>query len=162
MPDPNNNQYLYLVQHGEAVAESIDPKRPLSLLGRTVVEQVATWAAQRGVAVDQIRHSGKLRAAQTATIFADKLGPRDGVGVQSGLAPNDNVRPLAEALATESAALMLVGHLPFLSRLASLLVAGEGARPVIRFRNAGLVGLVREGEQWTIECVIPPPFTGPR
>jgi len=161
MSDPHSSRHLYLVQHGEAVAESIDPERPLSLLGRTVVEQVATWAAQRGVEVDQIRHSGKLRAAQTATIFAEKLGPREGVCVQAGLAPNDDVRPVAKDLAVESAALMLVGHLPFLSRLAGFLLAGEGERPLLQFRNAGLVGLVRDGEQWSISCVIPPQWTGP-
>jgi phosphohistidine phosphatase len=162
MSDPKSSMHLYLVQHGEAVAESVDPNRPLSLLGRTVVEQVAVCAAQRGVEVDQIRHSGKLRAEQTAAIFAEKLNPREGVCVQSGLAPNDDIRPVAQTLAAESGSLMLVGHLPFLSRLAGFLLAGAGERPLVQFRNAGLVDLVRDGDHWAIGCVIPPAFTEPR
>ena len=111
---------------------------------------------QRGVAVDRIRHSGKLRAEQTATIFAEKLRPRQGVSVQSVLGPNDDVRPMAKTLATESGSLMLVGHLPFLSRLAGFLLTGEGERQLLEFRYGGLIGLVRERDKWAIRCVIPP------
>lgn len=156
MSDPHSRLSLYLVQHGEAVAETVDPERPLSAAGRAVVAQVATWAAQRGVAVDRIRHSGKLRAEQTATIFAEKLRPRQGVSVQSGVGPNDDVRPMAKTFATESGSLMLVGHLPFLSRLAGFLLTGEGERQLLEFRYGGLVGLVRERDKWAIRCVIPP------
>jgi phosphohistidine phosphatase len=55
---------------------------------------------------------------------------------------------------------MLVGHLPFLSRLASLLLIGDPQHPVIQFRHGGLVGLVRDGRSWTIDCVIPPRLIG--
>ena len=156
MSDPHSRLSLYLVQHGEAVAETVDPERPLSAAGRAVVALVATWAAQRGVAVERIRHSGKLRAEQTATIFAEKLRPRQGVSVQVGVGPNDDVRPVAKTLATESGSLMLVGHLPFLSRLAGFLLTGEGERQLLEFRYGGLIGLVREHDKWAIRCVIPP------
>jgi phosphohistidine phosphatase len=156
MSDPQKSVCLCLVQHGEAVPESVDPNRPLSGSGRAIVEQVAAWAARHGVKVDQIRHSGKLRAEQTAAIFADKLRPREGVFVQPGVAPNDDVRPLAAAMAGQSGSLMLVGHLPFLSRLVGFLLVGDCERPLVQFRNGGLVGLVRDGANWTITCVIPP------
>ena len=67
MSDRQKSVWLYLVQHGEAVGESVDPNRPLSAHGRATVEQVAACAARLGLKVDQIRHSGKLRAEQTAT-----------------------------------------------------------------------------------------------
>ena len=51
---------------------------------------------------------------------------------------------------------MLVGHLPFLSRLAGLMVAGDPEQQVVRFRNAVVVGLVRVAEGWIIRCVVPP------
>ena len=160
MLDPPKRVYLYLVQHGEAVAEAVDPNRPLSAHGRTVVEQMAAWAVRRGVRVDQIRHSGKLRAEQTAAIFAEQLCPREGVSVQPGLAPNDDVQPLADGAEGWPDSLMLVGHLPFLSRLASLLLIGDPRRPVIQFCNGGLVGLVRDERDWAIVCVIPPVLIG--
>ena len=57
---------LYLVQHGEAMPKSLDRTRPLSEQGRQEVRQVAVSAARMGLAVGQIRHSGKTRAEQTA------------------------------------------------------------------------------------------------
>jgi phosphohistidine phosphatase len=147
---------LYLVQHGESVDESVDPQRPLSPNGRTSVERVAEGAARWGLEVDRILHSGKLRAEQTAAIFADRLHPREGVVVQTGLAPNDDVQPVAEAVPTWSGSVMVVGHLPFLSRLASCLLIDDPQQALIQFRNGGIVGLAREAEHWTITCAIPP------
>jgi phosphohistidine phosphatase len=162
LSDPLSQMILYLVQHGEAVTETVDARRPLSAAGRATVDQVATWSARHGLAVDQIRHSGKLRAEQTASILAARLQPPRGVVAQSGLAPNDDVRPVAKTLAGETGSLMLVGHLPFLARLAALLLSGDSDRSLIRFRYAGLVGLVRDGDQWAISCVVPADLTGPQ
>ena len=60
---------LFLVQHGKAKPETEDPERSLTEQGAEVVGRMADWAAQVGLAVDQIQHSGKRRAEQTATIF---------------------------------------------------------------------------------------------
>ncbi|HLQ46173.1 MAG TPA: hypothetical protein VK137_15635, partial [Planctomycetaceae bacterium] len=100
-----------------------------------------------------------LRAEQTAEIFAKQLRPREGVVVQPGLAPNDNVPVIAEAAGNWPSSVMVVGHLPFLSRLASCLLIGDPERSLIHFRNGGVVGLIREAEHWTIDCVIPPEWS---
>ena len=39
---------------------------------------------------------------------------------------------------------VLVDHLPFLDRLASLLVVGDADRSIVRFQMGGIVCLVRE------------------
>jgi phosphohistidine phosphatase len=147
---------LYLVQHGEAKPEAVDPERPLTDQGVETVRRMASWAAQVGVRVEQIRHSDKRRAEQTAALMAERLSPANGVIVAEGLKPNDDVRPVAEAIQVEHEALMLVGHLPFLSRLASLLVAGNPEGGVIHFRQAGIVCLSQEEGKWTINWVMPP------
>ncbi len=152
--------FLYLVQHGGAADESIDPKRSLSASGRATVERMAAWAAGAGLKVDEIRHSGKLRAQETAILFADRLRPSTGIHEQPGLAPNDDVRSVAEALRGWPSSVMLVGHLPLLSRLAGLLVVGDPQRQLVRFRCGGVVGLVREGEKWMIACAMPPDLVG--
>lgn len=66
---------LYLVQHGESKPESEDPARPLTNAGRAAVEQVGyhLFRAALLAADVVIRHSGKLRAAQTARILASCL-----------------------------------------------------------------------------------------
>jgi phosphohistidine phosphatase len=147
---------VYLVQHGEAEPKSVDPARPLTERGRQEVQRVAASAARLGLAVGQIRHSGKTRAEQTAAILGEALSPPDGVVTVSGLAPKDDARPLAKALAGESQPVMLVGHLPFLSRLAGLLLAGDADRPVVQFRNAGIVCLAYEEDRWGAAWILTP------
>ena len=43
---------LLLVQHGEAKPETEDPERSLTAHGAEIVEQIADWAARRGIKVD--------------------------------------------------------------------------------------------------------------
>ena len=70
---------VYLVQHAEAKSKEQDPERPLSDLGRRHAGQVARAAGRIGLEVEQIRHSGKTRARQTADIMGEALSPRQGV-----------------------------------------------------------------------------------
>ena len=133
------------MQHGEAQAAEVDPFRPVSDAGRASVRAVAGHAAVAGVRIGRIVHSGKLRAEQTALILADASYCTD-VSAHSGLAPMDDVHEaVARLVHPESSSLAIVGHLPFLDRFASLLVAGDPEAHVVKFRNAGLVHLVRVG-----------------
>lgn len=147
---------IFLVQHGMAASESKDPRRGLTAAGTDDVERVAAWASRAGVAVRQIRHSGKLRAEQTATILARHLNPPDGVVGTDGLAPNDDVAPVATVVVEEAPGLMLVGHLPFLERLAETLTAGDPQSGVVGFRNAGIVCLEGDGDDWAVTWSITP------
>ena len=147
---------LLLVQHGEAKPESEDPERSLSERGEESVGRIAEWAARTGIKVDQIQHSGKRRAEQTATIVAKRLNPARGVIAVKGLTPNDDVSQVAASLLGDQGSLMLVGHLPHLSRLVSLLVTGNPDINVVRFRNAGIVCLVPQDGKWAIDWVMLP------
>jgi phosphohistidine phosphatase len=147
---------LYLVQHGEAKPEAEDPERPLTDRGVEMVRRMASWAAQVGLKVDQIRHSGKRRAQQTAHLLGERLIPSKGVIAVEGLKPNDDVGPVAEALQAEHGPVLLVGHLPFLSRLASLLVVGKPEAEIVRFQQAGIVCLVRQEAKWSVNWVMTP------
>lgn len=140
---------VYLMQHGVAVAEEVDPRRPLTPEGRTAVERVALRAHESGVRIERCVHSGKVRAEQTARLLARAVDAT--VEERAGLNPSDPVAPFAAWLQAEArqepdAAIAVVGHLPFLDRLASLLVAGDQAAQVVRFHNAGLVRLVPKVE----------------
>lgn len=134
---------VYLMQHGVALSEDEDAARPLSTDGKVGVEKVVGRALSAGVRIDRILHSGKLRAEQTAQALAAALEVWD-VHLQEGLKPADPVEPFARQLEErdESGSVAVVGHLPFLDRLASLLVAGDEEAQAVRFQNAGLVKLV--------------------
>ena len=147
---------LYLVRHGEAKSKQEDPDRPLNDQGRQNVERMATWAADSGLPVDQIRHSGKRRAEQTAGIFVRRLQPPAGAIAIEGIDPNDDVRPLAQSLDQDSGHLMLVGHLPFLSRLVGQLLFGDPDRTDVGFDAAALVILERQHNTWALNCVMQP------
>jgi phosphohistidine phosphatase len=148
---------LYLVQHGAAKSESEDPERSLTEEGRTNVEQMADHLGLLGLSLDRIEHSEKLRARQTAEILAARLQPREGTAQIAGLAPNDDVEPMRGRLQTESKSLMLVGHLPYLSRLLARLLGMEKDRVVVEFRMGGVVRLDRnECGEWAVRWAVTP------
>jgi phosphohistidine phosphatase len=147
---------VYLVQHGEAMSEEQDAERPLTDLGRQHAEWTGDLASKLGVQVYQIRHSGKTRARETAEIVSEALSPREGVVAVSGLGPLDDVEPVAEELDRASEPIMLVGHLPFMERLAGRLLTGDAGQPVIDFVNAGIVCLGRQDGRWQAMWIITP------
>ena len=147
---------LFLVQHGEAKPETDDPERSLTERGAEIVGNMAEWAARMGLTVGVIRHSGKRRAEQTAAIFGKYLNPPTGVIAVQGLSPIDNVQAVAASLQDEPGSVMLVGHLPHLSRLASLLVTGYPDINIVRFHNAGIICLIQQDGNWAIDWVMQP------
>ena len=135
---------LYLVQHGEAKREEEDPSRPLTENGRREVEIVAKFLSEAGIKIDKILHSGKLRAAQTAEILGQYIKPAKGVEKAEGLEPLADPKIWFKNLKQIDEDVMLVGHLPHLSRLASLLLTGRTDLEPIKFRMAGVVCLERD------------------
>ncbi|MGD2136391.1 MAG: phosphohistidine phosphatase SixA [Gemmatimonadales bacterium] len=148
---------LYLVQHGEATSKAEDPARPLTPAGRSAVERVAQAAAAIGVAAQMVYHSGKLRAAQTADILAQHLAHGRETTELDGMGPTDDPAPLAARVADLAHPALLVGHLPFLSRLASLLLTGDAEQEIIAFQNAGIVALSAGDEgNWRARWILTP------
>jgi phosphohistidine phosphatase len=147
---------VYLVQHAEAKPKQEDPDRPLSERGRRDTERVAAMAARMGLRVGQIRHSGKLRAQQTAHILGEALSPRQGVVAVEGLGPRDDVEPVAKDLGMASEPALLVGHLPFMERLIGELVVGDPDKAIVVVQNAAIVCLSQAGETWHVRWILTP------
>lgn len=147
---------MYLVQHGHAHPKKIDPERSLTAQGRRETRHVAALAARLDMGVVQIRHSGKTRAEQTASILGEALAPRDGLIAVGGLAPLDDVRAVADGLERESGPLMFVGHMPFMARLVGLLVADDPETTVVKFRNSAIVCLIRAEAHWQVDWILTP------
>src|SRR5437867_6783806 len=147
---------LYLVQHGEASPEAGDPTRPLTDRGRLEVERVARAAGRAGLRVAHIGHSGKLRARETAYIFAAELQPSGGAVELAGLAPLDDPTVAARLVAEATEPTMLVGHLPHLTRLASLLLVGDPGREIVAFRMGAIACLGRAEDGWRVQWILTP------
>lgn len=146
----------YLVRHGEAKSENEDPTRPLTDRGRADVTRVARHAAALGLNISEIRHSGKLRARQTAEILAEYLSPTRGITEMEGLAPGDHPGKVQAGIEAAREPVMLVGHLPHLGRLASALVVGDPTREIIDFQAGAIVCLVRVEGNYRLEWILAP------
>ena len=156
MAAERNSILLYLVRHGVALTQGEDRDRTLTDTGHDEIDVIARWAAGAGVEPRQIRHSGKRRAEQTASILQDRLAAEEGVVAAAGLGPNDDVRIIAESLQTEPRSLMLVSHLPFVSRLTSFLLLQDADRDLIDFPTGAMACLARTGEDWRLIWLVTP------
>lgn len=151
--------HLYLAQHGLAVPEDVDPNRPLSEPGRTDIQRLAARLGRAGIVVEQVLHSGKTRAAQTAEILAEPLLAGGAPQARGGLKPNDPVEALASEIADWSADTLIVGHLPFVGRLASHLLVGDANQPLLTFQPGSLACLERDADgHWRLAWMLRPEF----
>jgi phosphohistidine phosphatase len=149
--------FLYLIQHGDAKKEEEDPSRPLSAKGIEDVKKVESYISRLNIEVEEVLQSGKLRAKQTAEIMAEKLEIEKGISETDGLAPLDDASIWEERLKKRHDSLMLVGHLPHLGKLASLLLCEEKDKNVIAFKMGGIVCLKRDDTgSWSLQWMITP------
>jgi phosphohistidine phosphatase len=159
---------LYLLRHGVAVQRGTpgyknDRLRPLTPDGRRRLAAVALGIKRLGVSFDVIFTSPLVRARETAELVARHLKMDRHVATSPLLAPDaDTGRLLAEVdtmLSRASASVLLVGHEPDLSRLASVLVFGEEGG-MIKLRKGGLMKLTadmwRRGRRARMEFLMTP------
>ena len=148
---------LHLVRHGEAAQGAPDSLRRLTAAGRGEVERVARASARLGLPVLEIRHSGKIRAHETAEILAAALTPARGVSEMKGLQHGDDPEDAKRAIASMEGSLLFVGHLPHLGRLSSLLLVGNPERDLVAFGTGTLVSLSSEGTgKWILRRILTP------
>lgn len=158
---------LYLLRHGIAVERRpgrSDAQRRLTPRGRRRMQRIARAMSLAGIRVDAIYTSPLPRAAQTAAIVTAALDAPDPVE-SPALAPGGAVAALLQEIARQhrrpGAGVLLVGHEPDLSRLASRLVTGA-PNGVLRLRKGGFCRLdvpddrLRYGRCATLEWLVAP------
>jgi phosphohistidine phosphatase len=112
-------------------------------------------ALERGIQVSAIYHSGILRAKQTAEILAEHIAVATVVEL-SGLRPDDDPAIVKAEVDAANDSILLVGHLPCLSRLAGLLINGDPERPSVEFFPATMACYARFAEAWEMRWAIGP------
>jgi phosphohistidine phosphatase len=146
----------YLVQHGKAKNADEDPERRLSDEGRDEVKLMAEFLGGLPITISLIHHSGKARADETAHILATGMRCSAGPCSTDGLDPADDPETIANFLNVYTENALIVGHLPHLERLASLLLTGNPDQRPVRFRNGGVVCLEKESGVWSVLWAIVP------
>lgn len=138
--------HVFLVHHADAVGPHVDPQRPLSEMGHMQASALSRTAHDAGVKPSIIWHSGKLRTRQTGEAFLTACNPFAAFKMVRGLAPDDPVDWIADAIEAEDQDVMVVGHMPHLGVLAIRLAQSAGPFPL-----HGLICLERLGERHYVE-----------
>ena len=154
------DRVVALVRHGEARPAHEDPQRSLSKNGAVRASQTGAALARVVTTVDEIRHSGKARARETAEIVAGVLPGSVPVVETSGLMPNDDPETIAIDLEHDRRSLILVGHLPFMGRLASRLLTGSQQGASMMLVDAGYIVLGQVHGRWHLVVFGSPDLTG--
>lgn len=152
---------VYLARHGEAVPKVMNISCPLSETGIKDIERIAAFLAPRNIQVAHIFHSGILRAEQTAERLSKAFQSSAKMEAHDHLHPNDPVTPIASELKQADVDILIVGHMPFMSRLVSKLVIGDENQDVVQFQTGTLVCLERIGtSSFAIQWVVTPELVG--
>ncbi len=148
--------FLYLVQHAEALSKEEDHSRSLSDKGVEDIKKVAAFISKQNINVKRILHSGKKRSLQTAQILSGYIESDKLYSETEGLAPNDNPGIWFELISKMKDNIMLVGHLPHLAKLLSLLLFGD-EKKIVNFETGSVTCLKgSEDGSWAIEWIIKP------
>ena len=134
---------VYLMRHGIASPRGElgidDSVRPLTIEGADKVRRICRALKKLKVSIDEVWASSLLRARQTADIVAETFGLTQGVRNVRELEPGGDLRALCEQLRGTHglAGVLLAGHEPDMSELASTLISGR-SEIAIRFKKGGV------------------------
>ena len=133
---------LYIVRHGPAVdigddGVETDFDRMLSKEGVEKTRLAAKGLRQMNCKPWRILTSPLVRAYQTAEILQEVLMAEEGVEVSDKLAPGTSMQELiAWVQELPAYPIMVVGHMPDLADLATVLVSGENGWVNMTFKKA--------------------------
>jgi phosphohistidine phosphatase len=149
--------YLYVLQHGEAVPKEIQPDRPLSEQGIRDVRILARHMQNMGVQLQNVFHSGKLRAQQSARLITETLSPEIQPVQTEGLNPNDDPSVIIGDFEQMNENILIVSHMPFVSRLCSTLLTGTTEAEFASVPGT-LFCLEKADDKWRLAYMLTPDF----
>ncbi|MBN1781275.1 phosphohistidine phosphatase SixA [bacterium] len=147
--------HVILVRHGYAESGYTNRERPLTQEGRKAIEVLAAYLKEQAHDIDQILHSGILRARETAEIL-NRYIQSDTVHRALHLMPDSDPEIMKTQLESETRNTMLVSHLPFLNYLANLMVTGNPESEKIHFMPGCAVRLNKTHEAWNLAWALTP------
>ena len=136
---------LYVMRHGlaeEPTPKGDDTARKLTERGADRIRKAAAGMKAAGFSFDLILTSPAVRAADTADLVAREVGsskPRVIAELTTGAAPASALEALIKLKLPEG--VLMVGHEPTLSRLASLMMTGSTESVSIKLKQGGVIAL---------------------
>ncbi|MBN2102837.1 phosphohistidine phosphatase SixA [bacterium] len=140
--------HIILVRHGKAESGISNPERPLTPDGKNCIESLGQRLADISGRIDQIWHSGILRACQTAEILEKYISPLNGLVKIKNLSPHGNPEIMQKTLNDERRNLILVSHLPFLDYLGNLMLTGNMEAEIIHFSAGSAAKFIKTKNNW--------------
>ncbi|MGC1376166.1 MAG: phosphohistidine phosphatase SixA [Anaerolineales bacterium] len=136
---------LFLLRHGIAVDRGLpgyedDSQRPLTSKGASRIHRIAQVGKRLGLKFDLVLSSPSLRAQQTAQTVAAFYKMEDRLRLSENLSPGASPAELIGEIHENYAdvlSILLVGHEPYLSTLAGMLLAGD-EKVALALKKGGL------------------------
>lgn len=149
--------HIYLVRHAHARPGDNDDNRPLSSKGLAQIQSVGR-RLRKAEAIDAklAWHSPLVRSRDTAVHLVRRLRLRIRLHEVEGLRPGDDPETVARRLEEMRQPLLVVGHDPHLSALASLLVTGRLEPLVFQLKKCAVLRLDREDNRWSVRWLVSP------
>lgn len=140
---------LLLVRHAQAAEQSAteypdDTMRPLVPKGKKAQARISKELRRRKLVPDRVFSSPWKRAWQTARILVEETGlPKSARVPCEALAAAPDLAKLAEAVGdvAPEATIALVGHEPWMSELAALLLTGRSDGVHVDYPKSGVMGI---------------------
>jgi len=146
---------IYLMQHGQAVSDQEDPARPLSRAGVEQIQLSAKAIQRIGLTFDVMICSPKRRSHQTAALVAEAIRyPYSDILESDTVLPKAEPEELLQKMAQMIGdKILVVGHLPHLSRLVSHMFGCSGE--LVHFENGALVCINKASDKNILTAVMP-------
>lgn len=149
--------HIYLVRHAHAIDGDNDAARPLSKKGLAQIRAVGGQLRQaNAIEAKEVWHSPLVRSHETAVRLTKRLRLDAELCSVSALKPDDEPGVIARRLDNLREPVMLVGHEPHLSALATLLVVGKATAPRFHFKKCSVLRLDRDGGHWSVRWHLSP------
>lgn len=155
---------LYVLRHAKAeraAPDGDDAARPLAQKGQRDARRLGRWMRERGIALDLVATSSLARAEETAALVLQGAGTPPPLEAWEELEPGGTVDGVLARLAALDAvgAVLVVGHEPLLSAVASAAIGGGR----IRLAKGALVkvGGFAPGAGGELEWLVTPAVIAP-
>ena len=147
---------LFLMRHGEALSPQIDPERGLSDNGKLKIQIIATHLQTLDISFNQIYHSKKKRARETAEIMAKTLSPDVELKLHDNIKPEDDPNIILSEINSWSEDTLITSHLPFVPNLMTLLTGKDAYLTAITFETGTIICLEKNNGIWDISWATAP------